>query len=140
MVDVVDKATRSRMMSGIRGRNTKPEMQVRRYLHAKGLRYTLASALPGKPDLVFPRFRSVLFVHGCFWHRHSGCRLATTPADNAEFWMRKFAANVDRDVRVADILARSGWRVLTIWACELTPRRLAQLARQIRAGDRERNK
>ena len=85
MVDVVDKATRSRMMSGIRGRDTKPELLVRRYLHQTGLRFRLRSDLPGKPDLVLPKYRAAVFVHGCFWHRHANCQFASTPSSNQEF-------------------------------------------------------
>ena len=95
MVDNVDAATRSRMMSAIRGRDTSPERIVRRYLHGAGLRFRLGGAgLPGRPDIVLPRHRVALFVHGCFWHRHEGCRFTTTPATNADFWKTKFARNV----------------------------------------------
>lgn len=131
-MDVVDKATRSRMMSGIRGKDTKPEMAVRRFLHRNGLRYTLHTMLPGRPDLVFPRYRTVLFVHGCFWHRHPDCRLATTPASNALFWQEKFSANVARDERCLRKLSELGWRVLVIWECELSEERLVALAASIR--------
>ena len=99
MTDVVDRATRSRMMSGIRGRDTKPEKQVRSFLHRAGLRFRLHASLPGKPDLVFPKHGAVVFVHGCFWHRHAGCRYATTPSSNVDFWQAKFDANVARDKR-----------------------------------------
>ena len=106
-------------MSGIRGKDTRPEMLVRRYLHACGLRFRLhLGGLPGHPDLVFPRYRTVVFVHGCFWHRHTGCRLATTPATRAEFWAGKFARNVARDQSDAAALTAMGWQVLTIWECE----------------------
>lgn len=119
MADIVDTATRSRMMSAIRGKDTSPEMSVRRYLHACGLRYRLhVRALPGQPDLVFPGYRTVIFVHGCFWHRHPGCRFATTPATRAEFWAAKFAQNVARDQAKAAALMAMGWQVLTIWECE----------------------
>ncbi|MFH1813096.1 MAG: DNA mismatch endonuclease Vsr [Pseudomonadota bacterium] len=120
MADVVDQKTRSRMMSGIRGKDTKPEVLVRRYLHARGLRYRLHdSKLPGKPDLVFPKFRTVLFVHGCFWHRHAGCRFASTPATRSDFWQKKFTGNVERDIRVVEYLNQIGWRTITVWECEL---------------------
>ena len=119
------------MMSGIRGKNTKPELVVRTWLHRAGLRYRLHAKLPGKPDLVFPRYKTVLFVHGCFWHRHEGCRYATTPANNAAFWRDKFEANVRRDALVKERLRASGWIVRVIWACELTDARLAALARDI---------
>lgn len=120
MADVVTPEVRSRMMSGIRGKDTKPEMLLRRSLHALGLRYRLHVAdLPGKPDLVFPRFKAIVFVNGCFWHRHAGCRYATTPATRREFWESKFAANVSRDEANRNRLLDSGWRVLVIWECAL---------------------
>lgn len=119
MVDTVDKATRSRMMSGIRSKDTKPEMQVRRFLHAAGFRYRLhVKELPGRPDIVLPKYRTVIQVHGCFWHRHSGCRLAAMPASNVEMWAAKFARNVERDREVERQLMEMGWRVLTVWECD----------------------
>lgn len=135
-MDVVDRVTRSRMMSGIRGKDTKPELVVRSFLHRAGLRFRLHVKLPGKPDLVFPKFRTVVFVHGCFWHRHPGCRYTTTPANNADFWRVKFAANVARDERVTRQLEEQGWRVLVVWACELEERKLLKLAATIRKGNR----
>lgn len=131
-MDIVDRATRSRMMSGIRGKDTTPELVVRSYLHRAGLRFRLHSKLPGKPDLVFPRHQTVIFVHGCFWHRHQGCRFATTPASNAKFWAKKFADNVRRDAHVQQLLAKLGWRVLVIWSCELNERKLRALANKIK--------
>src|SRR5687767_8618303 len=128
MADLVDKETRSRMMSGIRGRNTKPELRVRRHLHRVGLRYSLKSKLPGRPDLVFPRYGTVVFVHGCFWHRHRGCRYCTMPSSNMEFWTRKFEENVSRDQRVERELEALGWRVFTVWSCELDDASLDRLA------------
>lgn len=120
MADVVDKATRSRMMAGISGKNTKPEMALRRALHARGFRYRLhVSSLPGKPDIVFPKHRAVILVHGCFWHRHTGCRFATTPSTRADFWSEKFGQNVLRDQRNHVALCNLGWRVATVWECEL---------------------
>lgn len=107
-------------MAGITGRNTKPEMTLRRALHARGVRYRLhAREVYGNPDLVLPKYGAAIFVHGCFWHRHSGCRYATTPATRAEFWMKKFAANVQRDANVKDRLASTGWRVAVVWECAL---------------------
>jgi DNA mismatch endonuclease (patch repair protein) len=131
MTDVVDRATRSRMMSGIRGKNTRPELIVRSFLHRAGLRFRLHAKLPGKPDLVLPKYRTAVFVHGCFWHRHKDCRHATTPATNAVFWQEKFAANVRRDARVKQQLEDSGWRVLVIWSCELDEYELVKLAATI---------
>ncbi|WP_367065909.1 very short patch repair endonuclease [Oryzisolibacter sp. LB2S] len=111
---------RSRMMSGIRGKNTWPERTLRSFLFAKGLRYRLhVGTLPGTPDLVFPKYRAVVFVHGCFWHRHDGCRYTTTPQANADFWRQKFLGNVDRDRRHVEQLRSLGWRVAIVWECAL---------------------
>jgi len=118
MVDVVNSATRSRMMRGIKGVNTAPEMRVRRQMHAAGLRYRLHQKdLPGRPDLVFPSLQTVVFVHGCFWHQHPGCRYASTPATNTEFWASKLRGNVDRDRRTINALEADGWTVSIIWEC-----------------------
>jgi DNA mismatch endonuclease (patch repair protein) len=120
MTDIVDSETRSRMMAGIRGKDTKPELALRRSLHALGFRYRLhAKGIPGKPDLVLPKYRAVIFVHGCFWHRHPGCRYASTPAIRPEFWASKFSANVARDSAVRSALLLAGWRVATIWECAM---------------------
>lgn len=120
MTDIVDSQTRSRMMAAIRGKDTKPEMALRRSLHALGFRYRLhAKDILGKPDLVLAKYRAVIFVHGCFWHRHKGCRFASTPSTRAEFWQEKFKANVERDERARLGLLSSGWRVATIWECQL---------------------
>lgn len=119
MTDVVDHATRSRMMRGIGPRDTGPELVVRRYLHAAGLRFKLhVLDLAGTPDIVLPKYRTVVFVHGCFWHRHRGCRFATNPATNSAFWSAKFSANVSRDTRNARMLRQLGWQVLVIWECQ----------------------
>jgi DNA mismatch endonuclease, patch repair protein len=120
MVDVVDKATRSRMMSGIRGKHTRPEMALRRALHRLGLRFRLHErTLPGRPDIVFARHRAVVQVHGCFWHRHPGCRYASSPAENQDFWEEKFKATVLRDQQTEIALAQLGWRTSVVWECTL---------------------
>jgi len=120
MTDIVDKSTRSRMMAGIRGKDTRAEILVRRALHARGFRYRLnVRGLPGTPDLVFPKRRAVVFIHGCYWHRHEGCRFATTPSSNTDFWTSKFAGNVARDARNVHDLRSAGWRVGIIWECAL---------------------
>lgn len=120
MADVVDKSTRSRMMSGIRGKNTKPERVIRSVLHSAGLRYRVhVSELPGKPDLVFPKYKAVIMVHGCFWHRHSGCWWSTTPSSNIEFWTAKFTQNVQRDTQNILDLRKLGWRIAVVWECSL---------------------
>lgn len=119
MTDIVDRATRSRMMSAIRPADTAPELAVRRYLHAAGLRFRVHDrTLPGRPDIVLPRHRAVVFVHGCFWHRHRDCRFANEPASNSEFWQRKFECNVQRDRDSTITLAAFGWSVLVIWECQ----------------------
>ena len=118
MVDVVDKQTRSRMMQGIRGKNTKPELEVRRRLHALGVRYRLHDAsLPGSPDIVIRKLRVAVFVHGCFWHGHTGCPYFKLPATNSAFWKQKIEGNRDRYVRQIAALSEAGWRVATIWEC-----------------------
>lgn len=118
MADIVDPETRSRMMRGIRGANTKPEINVRRRLHAAGFRYGLhRKDLPGRPDLVMPRHDAAVFVHGCYWHRHTGCRLATMPSTRTDFWAAKFAANQERDRRNIAELRGRGWRVAIVWEC-----------------------
>lgn len=120
MTDFLTKAQRSERMSRIRGRDTKPEMVLRKLLHGRGLRYRLhGAALPGKPDLVLARHNVVVFVQGCFWHRHRGCSIATTPKSNTEFWLRKFERNVARDLWSTRSLEDLGWRVYVVWECEL---------------------
>lgn len=120
MVDVVSPEVRSRMMAGIGGRSTCPEIAIRRAMHARGFRFRLhRKELPGTPDLVFPRYRAAVFVHGCFWHRHPGCRHASTPSTRADFWQKKFETNVLRDHRVESALLDEGWRVAIIWECSL---------------------
>jgi DNA mismatch endonuclease (patch repair protein) len=132
MPDIVSPETRSRMMSGIRGRNTRPEMIVRRFLHAQGFRYRLhASDLPGRPDIVLPRRRAVVFVHGCFWHQHLGCRFAYRPKSHEQFWESKLEANVARDARDQRRLKELGWDVCVVWECEMTQERLGQLVRDL---------
>jgi DNA mismatch endonuclease (patch repair protein) len=117
VTDVVDAPTRSRMMAGIQGKNTKPEIAVRKGLHRMGLRFRLGgSALPGRPDLVLARHRTVVFVHGCFWHAHD-CGAFNLPTSNADFWQEKLHKNVMRDRTRIDELRALDWRVLVIWEC-----------------------
>lgn len=127
MADVLTPEQRQLNMSRIRGRDTKPEMLIRRGLHARGLRYRLHDRmLPGRPDLVFPRYRTVVFIHGCFWHAH-GCLLSKLPATRHHFWRTKFQSNASRDQKAVDALLAAGWRVLVIWECALRgPRRLEE--------------
>jgi DNA mismatch endonuclease (patch repair protein) len=129
-------AQRSALMARVRGRDTRPELAVRRAAHAMGFRYRLhRRELPGSPDLVFKRLRTVIFVHGCFWHRHPGCSRTTTPKTRREFWQAKFAANVERDRLAVGALEAAGWRVVVIWECQalaeqLLRASLEQLAHQ----------
>jgi DNA mismatch endonuclease (patch repair protein) len=119
MVDIVDAATRSRMMSGIRGRNTKPEILIRSLLHRRGFRFRLdARDLAGRPDIVLPRYRAVIFVHGCFWHGHT-CHLFKWPQTRAEFWRDKIGRNRANDAKAQAALLDAGWRVATVWECAL---------------------
>lgn len=129
MTDFLSPAERSERMSRIRGKDTQPELALRKALHRLGLRYRLHGAgLPGKPDLVFPRYRTVVFVHGCFWHRHAGCKIASTPKSNMSFWLEKFEKNIARDARVTAQLEATGWKVLVVWECELASKEKSQAA------------
>ena len=121
------------MMSSIRARNTRPEMRLRRAIHALGFRFRLhAKDLPGKPDLVLRKHRAVIFVNGCFWHRHPDCSLASTPASNPGFWADKFARNVERDRQATEALRNKGWRVATVWECGLRGKDVAIVVEQTR--------
>ena len=119
MADIVDRRARSRMMAGIKGKHTKPELVVRSYLHRRGLRFRLHQRnLPGNPDIVLAKYRTAVFVHGCFWHQHEGCRFAYMPSSNTTFWKDKLQSNVARDAKQSVALVELGWRVLTLWECE----------------------
>jgi DNA mismatch endonuclease (patch repair protein) len=120
MTDKPSPGRRSRLMSRVTGRDTKPEWIVRSTLHRLGFRYRLGGAeLPGRPDLVLPKYRAALFVHGCFWHAHADCKRASLPKTNASFWQQKLDANVARDRRNQDALTALGWRVIVVWECDL---------------------
>jgi DNA mismatch endonuclease (patch repair protein) len=120
MVDTVTKERRSQIMRNVRSKNTRPEMVVRKLIHSMGFRFRLhRTDLPGKPDIVFPRFRSVIFVHGCFWHRHKGCASTRTPKTRVKFWESKFKSNELRDQIAKHLLGQLNWRVMTIWECEI---------------------
>lgn len=120
MADVHDKATRSYNMSRIKGKDTKPEMIVRRFLHANGFRYRLhVKNLPGKPDIVLPKYKTVIFVHGCFWHGHKDCKKSALPKTRTEWWKKKISDNTLNDQNAAQTLIENGWRVCTVWECEL---------------------
>lgn len=119
MVDIVDAATRSRMMSGIRGKNTKPEISLRHELHRQGFRYRLhGRKLPGSPDVVLPKYNTVVLVHGCFWHGH-GCAVFQWPKTREEFWRAKILQNRERDARQISALSVEGWRVAVVWECAI---------------------
>lgn len=119
MTDVVDKPTRSRMMSRIRGKDTKPELAMRRALHRLGFRFRLHARLPGRPDIILSKHGAVVLVHGCFWHRHKRCAFATMPASNVKFWKNKFKETVARDRRNIRRLLKVGWRVAVVWECHV---------------------
>ena len=124
------------MMAGIKGKDTAPEMAVRQFLHREGFRYRLhARDLPGRPDILLPRYRTAVQVHGCFWHQHPGCRYAYRPSSNSAFWDKKLAGNRQRDERNEEKLHALGWRVCTVWECEVgDPRRMKRLVREISRG------
>ena len=122
MADVHSKETRSYNMSRIKGKDTKPEMLVRKYLFSKGLRYKLHDkTLPGKPDMVFPKYKTVLFIHGCFWHGHEGCKYYVVPKTKTEWWINKINGNIKKDTDSIARLQQLGWKVVIVWECELKP-------------------
>lgn len=121
MTDIISKEKRSWNMSRIRSRDTKPELVVRSILHQAGYRFRLhISTLPGKPDIVLPKYKTVIFVHGCFWHRHPGCKYAYNPKSRVKFWEGKFRKNIERHKTVTAELERLGWQVLVVWECEVS--------------------
>lgn len=121
MSDNLKPDQRRRNMQNIRGRDTKPEVVVRRLLHRRGFRFRLhVPTLPGRPDIVLPKYRTIILVHGCFWHRH-GCRWTTTPATREDFWKAKFTSNVNRDRVVRELLEEAAWQVIVVWECETRP-------------------
>lgn len=120
VADIFGREKRREIMSRIRGRDTKPEMVVRRIAHGLGFRFRLHRRdLPGRPDIVFPRYRAVILVHGCFWHRHPGCKYAYSPKTRVQFWEEKFKNNVERDSRNERALRDLGWRTMVVWECEV---------------------
>lgn len=140
MPDILTKTERSERMSKVRQKDTEPELALRRALHAAGLRYVLHHPhLPGRPDIVFPKYSTALFVHGCFWHGHE-CRAGRSPSSNTEYWTTKIAANRQRDTRKASELQDLGWNVVTVWECETKQGRLPTLVesliQQIRTSQR----
>lgn len=123
MADVLSKEQRQRCMSHVKSKNTKPEVLVRRFLFAHGFRFRLyRKDLPGKPDIVLPKYKTAIFINGCFWHGHENCKYAKLPETNHEFWLNKINGNIQRDINTSSKLAEMGWRVFTIWQCELKPK------------------
>jgi len=119
-VDTISKERRSWVMSRIRGKDTKPEMLVRSFLHRNGFRFRLhVKSLPGHPDIVLPKYKTVIEVRGCFWHRHPGCKVATTPSTNVGFWQEKFRKNVERDKTNEAHIKKMGWKYIIIWTCQI---------------------
>jgi DNA mismatch endonuclease (patch repair protein) len=133
VADKISEAHRSWNMSRIRSRDTKPEIRVRAALHRAGFRFRLHRRdLPGRPDIVLPKYKTAIFVHGCFWHRHAGCKNATTPSTNREFWQRKFLQNQRRDLSNVEKLRELGWDVRVIWECEMASPGITALIRSLR--------
>lgn len=136
MSDVHSKEVRSYNMSRIRSKGTKPEEIVRKYLFSQGFRYRKNDPrLPGKPDIVLPKYKTVIFVNGCFWHHHEGCQYFRWPENNAEFWKQKIRLNAERDQKIVKELKQAGWHVIVIWECELKKEKcqvLFRLAKEIR--------
>jgi DNA mismatch endonuclease (patch repair protein) len=127
MSDVHDKLTRSYNMSQIKSKNTKPELLVRKFLFSKGFRYKLHDKnLSGKPDIVLPRLKIVIFIHGCFWHGHTNCKYMVMPKTRKAFWENKIFGNRDKDIRNLRALKKLGWRIITVWECQLKPAKVDQ--------------
>ncbi|MDF2431890.1 MAG: mismatch endonuclease, patch repair protein [Mucilaginibacter sp.] len=120
MADVHSKETRSYNMSRIRSKDTKPEMLVRKFLHKNGFRYRLhVKDLPGKPDIVLPKYKTIIFIHGCFWHGHEGCKYYVVPKTRTEWWLHKIGTNTTNDTNAENLLKAAGWNIIKIWECEL---------------------
>lgn len=125
MADVHSKETRSYNMSQIKGKNTKPEMLVRKFLHANGFRYRLhIKDLPGKPDIVLPKYKTVIFVHGCFWHGHTNCKYFTIPKTRTKWWTDKINRNISNDDKAIKALKKDGWKIINVWECKLKPAKI----------------
>ena len=120
MADVHNKETRSYNMSMVKGKNTKPEMLVRKFLHAQGFRFRLhAKNLAGKPDIILPKYKTIIFVNGCFWHGHKDCKYFTEPKTNTDFWLKKINGNISNDRKVINVLKKEGWKIIVVWECKL---------------------
>ena len=132
MADVHSKETRSYNMSRIKGKDTKPEMLVRKCLHANGFRYRLhVKNLPGKPDIVLPKYKTVIFVHGCFWHGHAGCKYFVVPKTKTDWWLNKINGNVENDKKAYKALHELGWKVIEAWECKLRPTTIEEMFRNL---------
>jgi DNA mismatch endonuclease, patch repair protein len=124
MADTFSREKRSWIMSRVKSKHTLPEILVRRYLHSKGFRFRLhVKELPGKPDIVLPKYKSIILVHGCFWHGHSGCAKARLPKTRTEWWEKKMNYNIVKDAKTKRLLKKSGWSVITVWQCQLTTKK-----------------
>ena len=133
MADVHDKATRSYNMSRIKGKNTKPEMMVRKFLHVNGFRYRLhVKDLPGKPDIVLPKYKTVIFVHGCFWHGHKGCKYFVVPKTRTEWWLNKINSNIANDRKAEAALKKEGWKIISLWECNLKPAKIGSTLQRLK--------
>lgn len=134
-MDILTREKRSWNMSRIRSKDTAPEMIVRSFLYKGGFRFQLHSKkLPGKPDILLPKYKTALFVHGCFWHRHKGCRYAYSPKSRKAFWKAKFKDNINRFLKVKKELEKAGWRVVVIWECQIIQSNLQKLAKVLKRG------
>ena len=132
MTDNISISRRSWNMSQIKGSNTKPELIVRSFLHKSGLRFRINDKnLPGKPDIVLKKYQTVIFVDGCFWHRHKGCKYAYNPKSREDFWQKKFKDNIERDNKINNLYARLPWRLIRIWECEINENKLNDIAKSI---------
>lgn len=132
MADVHTPQQRSFNMSKIKGKDTKPEMLVRRFLHGHGYRYKLhTKTLPGKPDLVLPKYNTVIFIHGCFWHGHGNCRYFVVPKTRTQWWLAKINANTANDKKQQTALRKAGWKVITLWECDLKPKQLEKTLQKL---------
>ena len=133
MADSLTKEQRSWNMSQIKGSNTKPEILVRSFLHKQGFRFRLhAKHLPGKPDIVLKKYRTAIFVDGCYWHRHQGCKLAYNPKSRQEFWQSKFESNIKRDQEVNRLFEGIPWNIVRVWQCEVNEKNLTELAKNLK--------
>ena len=136
MADVHDKATRSKNMAAIKGKNTKPEILVRKFLHAQGFRFRLHDKkLPGKPDIVLPKYKTVIFIHGCFWHGHKNCKYFVVPKTRTEWWLNKINSNIANDTKAVRALKKESWKIIHLWECDLKPanaeKRLSTLLKKL---------